>query len=315
MDHSELIKSEASKLAEMHFCPEIKAENLASKEANSTLYGAGIGAGLGGLAGGLHGYVKNRGSMKDALKQSLLGALLGGGTGATLGYAFGEGGRVLDQAAAQAKASNPKTTSTPSNPGVDPNSFAAQNPHIAALSSDLKRIGSTGTGGALLGLGAAELAGTRTPSMSNDIATIKGRGNLSGFTGSDLTREKLINKAKDRLVNVIQNELKPDIFQGMGSQKVKVTANQVVDAIASGNYGKVENSNPIGLAANEVLDSSRTKISPSSYTNLEGQSKLFKPRTWTPKARRITGGLGGGGLGILSGLGLNYLDKNSIPDA
>ena len=91
MDHSELIKSEASKLAELHFCPEIKA-NLARKEASvssGALYGGLGGAGLGALAGGIHGYVKRKGSLKDALKQSLLGALLGGGVGAGAGAGYG----------------------------------------------------------------------------------------------------------------------------------------------------------------------------------------------------------------------------------
>jgi len=317
MDHSELIKSEASKLAEMHFCPEIKAENLASKEANSTLYGAGIGAGLGGLAGGLHGYVKNRGSMKDALKQSLLGALLGGGAGAGLGYAVGQGGKVLDEVAAEVKGSNPKTTSTPGKPAVDPNSFAAQNPNIAALSSDLKTVGSMGAGGSLLGVGATEFAGTRNPSMSNDIATIRGQGDLTGFTGSQDTKEMLINRSKERLINVIENELKPEVRQGLGSHgKGNVQAAQIVDAMVNRNYGKrVTGNDIVGIATNSVLDPGYTKIRPSAYTNIPGQSKLFKPRTWTPKARRITGGLGGGGLGILGGLGLNYLDQSSIPDA
>ena len=310
MDHSELIKSEASKLAEMHFCPEIKAENLASKEANSTLYGAGIGAGLGGLAGGLHGYVKNRGSMKDALKQSLLGALLGGGAGAGLGYAVGQGGKVLDEVAAEVKGSNPKPTSTPGKPAVDPDSFAAQNPNIAALSGDLKTVGSMGAGGAALGLGVGEMAGKR-PLLGKEIAKARGHRPITSpripFVSNEKLHEKGVLNAKRVIRDVLDNEIDKARFV---INKDVVGSDRVIKAMT----GPTRDANAKKVLGN-IMDLDGHRLNPGAFRDGSSGNKmvnrLSRPHTWSPKARRLTGLAGGGGLGLLGGLGLNYLDSNA----
>lgn len=325
MDHSELIKAEASKLADLHFCPEIKA-NLASKEAGAgygALYGGLGGAGIGGLAGGIHGYFKRRGSMRDALKQSLVGALLGGGVGAVGGGLYGAGADTLDSVAKSINADGPNASS-PAPVVTDPDSFAARYPALHAAASDAWDKGTAGAGvGAAFGGGAAQLDLSRSHSGGSAISKLKRLHNPSRSfaipptvrdkitkvfgdlpTGSypgllEARRAKAVEKVKDILENNLSKRALNKLPKNKGTLHV---ANRLAGNIPEGRYKNLDS------WMNQHLEFGKGRISPGSLKNPP------KPFLSAGRLKRTAKGLGlGGGIGAGVGILKDYLKSDQVP--
>lgn len=336
MDHSELIKAEASKLAELHFCPEIKA-NLARKEANAgrgALYGGLAGAGLGALTGGAHGYLKDRGSMKDALKQSLLGALLGGGVGAAGGGLWGAGSDALDKFVEQVEKDRP--SDVPTVDGPDPNSWKAQYPHLAGaynsaqgevIRSVAGGIAGGGVGGTLgAGIANMELDRPNTgKALSRAIAKSKlihdtsrnsavpiswSRNPVKGYADLSKRQAQSIDKVKELLRDNLNDKAKNAIPKGLNEADLaKHLVGEKVDPLTV--KGKrVDPTNDLKRWASNNMNTDNTRLSP--------RSAVHQPLTRGQRLSRVGKGFSRGGRaglipGMLAPTILDYLKADQVP--
>lgn len=338
MDHSELIKSEASKLAELHFCPEIKA-NLASKEANigsGALYGGLGGAGLGAMAGGIHGLVKRKGSLKDALKQSLLGALLGGGVGAGAGAGYGAmsgklqelGEAAKEQISGAAKGKGPEAAA---NTGTEAAKAVSDTPILDKVKSQVIKggLGGATTGGALgyaldqnrasvSSTGAKELQKMRVAQGKDTPGRIKsmlGRAKANVRGNVDAALDKLpgslrlgppkqpnraleLSKAKDQLATMLDKNVSKSVLMSGSTDFKRPVTGQEIASYLD-NPGAMDKN--VRRAVKEVLPN----VLDDSRVRIRPQAMIQDNLGIVGRAKDMAGSKGlsrgvryGGGLGI-----------------